>query len=189
MDKTEKESSEVEKSELNRSGNGKETQEKRQKVDTDLDVEKTDVTAKHEPENKSETRKDPDCSVSKKRKTDNTCKYETADVEKTDVKSKHEPENKSETRMGPESSVGKKRKADSTNKSETAVTEIDERQQKKRRKDSIKDLPISSESQTESKIEGKIDGGTEVVAKKKKHRRRRKQHKQKEVPELRVIPK
>ena len=92
--------------------------------------------------------------------------------------------------------VGKKRKLES--KSEDVVKDVDDKSQKKRRRQSSRESSVSQsdneaekkiEIQSKTELEPNGSGDDEVVGKKKKSRRRRKQHKQKEVPELRVIPK
>lgn len=94
-----------------------------------------------------------------------------------------------------DSLVGKKRKLGSN--SDDTVKDVDDRSQKKRRRQSSRESSVSqSDNEAEKKVEiqSKTElepngGDGEVVGKKKKSRRRRKQHKQKEAPELRVIPK
>ena len=134
----------------------------------------------------------------KRRKVDKKTDSEKSDVDSGPASEKNDlnsDQNKNESKAGSDSLTGKKRKLDS--KTEESAKDGENKQEKKRRKDSNKDSSVSqSESETETgkELEGRTESGavlngSEEAGKKKKHRRRRKQHKQKEMPELRVIPK
>ena len=184
-------------------GSGKKKSRKRKNRSKTVDVAVVSQDSVKEKDGSVLEKKDTDKTVDntegggKKRKVN-----KVTDAEKSDVDSgqtfgnddKNADQNESETKTDSDTLAGKKRKLDSQTKESSKDENI---QEKKRKKDSNTDSSVShSESETETGNEprGKIgDGavvtGNEVAAKKRKNRHRRKQHKQKEVPELRVIPK
>ena len=186
-------------------GSGKKKSRKRKNRSKTVDVAIVSQDSVKEKDGSESEKRDPVKTVDntegggKKRKVDKVTDKEKSDVDSGQTlgnDDKNVDHNESETKTDSDNLAGKKRKSDS--QTEESVKDVGNIRDKKRRKDSNTDSSVShseSETETGTEPEGKIGDGAVVngnevaAAKKRKNRRRRKQHKQKEVPELRVIPK